>query len=81
MSQEDIYRILLETKQDTGKILATLQEHEKNLVNLADKHETLSVKHDDLKESHDSFKGKYLAITSFIGITFGAFITWLFNKK
>lgn len=81
MEQEHIYRLLLEIKEDSGKTNAKLDDIKESMVDQSIKHDKLEDKHNALQSSHDSFKGRYLAITSFIGIAFGAFLTWLFGGK
>ncbi len=79
MGQEDIYRVLLELKETTGKTEATLDDIKVSLVTYIVKHDKLQDKHNELQASHDSFKGKILLVSSGVGAIFGALGTWFYK--
>lgn len=72
MSQDEIYRVLLELKENTGKTNASIDDIKINLAKHIVKLEELEVKHNVLSDSHKSIKGKVLWISGLIGSAFGA---------
>lgn len=79
MEQEQIYRILLELKEDSGKTNAKLDDIKESLVDQSIKHDKLEEKHNTLQSSHDSYKGKVLLVSSTVGAAIASFFAWLFK--
>ncbi len=79
MSEDNIYKALLDIKQDIGKVLANQDDLKTNHVNLSLDVDKLKEKHEILQKSHDSYKGKILWISGFVGSIFGAISTWVYK--
>jgi len=77
MGQNDeIYRVLLELKETTGKTEASLQDIKINLAKHIVKIEDLEDKHNKLDNSHTNLKTKVLWVSSGVGTIFGAVAAW-----
>jgi len=78
MSQQDnIYNVLLELKEATGKTNASIDDIKINLAKHIVEVEKLKEKHEKLEKSHNSIKGKVLWISGLIGSAFGATFAYL----
>lgn len=77
MEQDNIYRVLLELKETSGRIEAKVETIKETAEELAFRHNKLQEAHSELKESHNSLKGKVLWVSGLVGTIFGAFTAWL----
>lgn len=77
MEQDNIYRVLLELKETTGRTEAKLEDIKESIVEQSIVHDKLREEHNALKESHNSLKGKVLWVSGLVGTIFGAFTAWL----
>lgn len=80
MEQDQIYRILLELKENSGKTNAKLDDIKESLVEQSIKHDKLAEKHNSLQSSHDSYKGRVIFTSTAIGTLIGGAISYLYHK-
>lgn len=78
--EHEIYKVLLELKESSGRTEASLEDIKDTLVEQSIKHEKLQVEHNDLKASHNSYKGKILLVSSTLGSIFGALVAYIKMK-
>ncbi len=76
MEQDNIYRVLLELKETTGRTEAKLEDIKESLVEQSISHDKLRIEHNELKQSHSTLKGKVLWVSGIVGALFGAVATW-----
>jgi hypothetical protein len=77
MKEDNIYKVLLELKENQGQTNAKLDDIKESIVEQSIKHDKLQDSHLELKESHNSLKGKVLWVSGTIGSIFGAGFAWL----
>ena len=77
MEQDQVYRVLLELKETTGKTAASLEDIKINLAKHMVKVETLEEKHSILDNSHTNLKTKVLWVSGGVGTIFGAIAAWI----
>jgi hypothetical protein len=80
MGQEDIYRILLEIKADTGSLKTSIEEHKEAIVDLYREQSKSNKKHEYLKEDFTAHKSKFLLAATGVGVVIGGFFNWLIGK-
>lgn len=76
-NQHEIYKVLLELKESSGRTEASLEDIKGSLVEQSLKHDKLNDKHEALQKSHDSYKGKVLLVSGIGGSIFGAFFAYI----
>lgn len=75
MGQPDfniLYEAILQVKEDTGKLVANQNSHEKRL-------DRVEVSHSKLKNDFNSHKYKLLTIGGLLGGLFGGLTTWFYK--
>lgn len=77
MEQDNIYRVLLELKETTGRIEAKVETIKEATEEQSNKHDKLREDHNELKSSHDSYKGRVLLVSGGVGSIFGALVAYV----
>lgn len=80
MGQDDIYRVLLELKETTGRIEAGQEDIKTAVVEQSVKHDILQKAHNDLDKSHSNLKLKVVLVSSAIGTFLGSIGTYFGYK-
>lgn len=75
--EHEIYKVLLELKESSGRTEASLEDIKDTLVEQSIKHDKLQLEHNVLKESHNSYKGKILLVSGTLGSIFGAIVAYI----